>query len=144
MLLPLACNALAQSLHPRLKLLACQPPAGPLAVKALQETFPQIPADYFELVSQASELELVTDTGRDFRVYDPEGVSEMTGAYQIPSYIPGAVVVGDSYGQALIYANGAFGFGVYRVGWGDLDIQNACWIAPTLRAFLFEGVGLDR
>lgn len=39
---------------------------------------------------------------------------------------------------------GEKGFGLYKVDFGDLDIEDAEYISDSLRALLVGGIGLER
>ncbi|MGP3781155.1 hypothetical protein ACTWKC_12095 [Bacillus sp. 4A_MP3] len=54
----------------------------------------------------------------------------MNESYEIQDYIPNSLAVGDDEGgNALIYFEGAEGFGLYIVGFGDLDPEEAVKVA---------------
>ncbi|PGS17291.1 1,3-beta-glucan synthase regulator, partial [Bacillus cereus] len=41
-------------------------------------------------------------------------------------------------------ANGKEGFGLYMVDFGDLDIEEAIKISPSLKLLLMDGVGVEK
>ncbi|MBX9624137.1 MAG: SMI1/KNR4 family protein [Gemmataceae bacterium] len=68
----------------------------------------------------------------------------MDEGYMIRHRIPGAIPIGDDGGgQVIFYAQGRDGFGLYHVGYGNLDIQDAKYIAPSLSDFLSRNKGID-
>ena len=83
--------------------------------------------------------------GRLRIVRGPEGCLEMDEAHGISDYIPGAIPIGDDEGgKALIYMTGNKGWGLYLSGFGDLDAEDAQWIASNLRELLCECVGKEK
>ena len=59
--------------------------------------------------------------------------------------MPGAIPIGDNGGgEVIFYADGSNGFGLYQVKYGNLDLEDATWIAPDLEALLYRGEGIDR
>ena len=49
----------------------------------------------------------------------------------------------DEGGKVIFYAEGKEGFGLYLVGFGNLDLDDAVYIAPSLEALLIEGIGAE-
>ena len=118
------------------------PAQGP-SVTALKAQHSSVPAEYLELIAVATEIEFEA-AGNYLRVWGPEGVLEMDEAYGISSEIPGAIPIGDDGGgSALVYMEGLKGEGVYFVRYGDLERDEASWVAPSLEALLCKGEGLD-
>ena len=109
----------------------------------LRERFPNVPQEYVELVSEGTEIQLQDATGRYFRIWGPSGCIEMDEAYGISQRIPNAISIGDDGGgQVIFYHHGSHGFGVYCVGYGNLDADDAIWIAPTLIDVLSRATGI--
>jgi hypothetical protein len=126
------------------KLLASGAPAGATQVAKLQEYFGAVPTDYLEIVRQATEIELQHTGGQYIRIWGPMGAIEMDEAYSIRQRLPGALPIGDGGGgHVLFYQEGQQGFGLYHVGYGDLDRGDAIWIAPSLSDFLTKCVGIE-
>ena len=104
-----------------------------------------IPAEYIELIREASEIELFIDGHDYFRIWGANGVLEMNLAYRIQDYLPGALAIGDDGGgSTLFYASAAYGVGLFRTGLGDLDMSDAVYIASSLTALLKGGEGLEK
>ena len=126
------------------EVLASGPPASGTEVVSLQEHFGAVPADYLQLVSEATEIELRHANGQYVRIWGPVGCIEMNEGYGIRRRIPGAVPIGDDGGgNVIFYQKGKQGFGLYHLGYGNLDGDAAIWIAPTLTHFLTRCVGIE-
>jgi hypothetical protein len=124
-------------------ILANGPPASLEQIEVCQNRFQDVPREYVELISEVTELEIQHQNGEYVRIWGPIGAVEMDIGYNICKRIPGAIPIGDDGGgHVFIYANGISGRGLYRVGFGDLDLDDAVWIAPTLAAMLIDGVGI--
>ena len=68
----------------------------------------------------------------------------MDHAYGISKRIAGAIPIGDDGGgKVIFYMNGKKGFGLYHVGYGDLDAEDATFAAPNLSALFELGAGVD-
>jgi hypothetical protein len=132
------------NLHRDWVVMASGPPAEDRQIALLQSTFPSVPAEYVELVRTATEVELKGKGKKYLRIWGPQGCLEMDEGYGISRRIPGAIPIGDNGGnQAVFYLNGHHGSGLYRVGFGNLDAEDAVFIAPSLQELLREGFGLD-
>lgn len=84
-----------------------------------------IPNDYLSIVRVMTEVEILN-------------------AHQIQKYIPNSLAIGDDEGgMALIVMSGARGFGLYTVGFGGLDANDARFIAPSLSKFLIGAEGAE-
>lgn len=69
---------------------------------------------------------------------------EMNDAYNIQKYIPNSLAIGDDEGgKVILYISGQNGYGLYQVGFGDLDINDAEFISPSLTELLIYGVGAN-
>ena len=69
---------------------------------------------------------------------------EMNEAHDIQKYIPNSLAIGDDEGgMALLYIDGKEGFGLYTVGFGNLDIEETIKIAPSLKVLLIDCVGVE-
>lgn len=132
------------SLHEKFNVLDQQEPASEEELRQLTARFPQVPQEYLELVSEATEIEMEWDARQYLRLWGPSGCVEMDESYDIGARIEGALPVGDNGGGgALLYMEGKDGPGLYKVGFGDLDREDAVWVAPSLRKLLTEGEGVD-
>ena len=86
----------------------------------------------------------VMDSTSYIRIWGAAGCSEMNAAYHIQDYIPQALAIGDDEGgKVIFYAEGKEGFGLYLVGFGNLDLDDAVYIAPSLETLLIEGIGAE-
>lgn len=123
-----------------------QPPATEEEIKTLRNFSPiEIPSDYLEVVRQATEMEIKVGNHKYIRIWGPSGCIEMNEAYNIQDFIPNSLAVGDDEGgSALIYLTGKDGFGLYITGFGDLDVDDAIKLAPTLRDLLVNHSGLEK
>ena len=67
----------------------------------------------------------------------------MNDAYNIQKYIPNSLAIGDDEcSNAILYANGNNGFGVYIVSFGDLSVDEMVYIADSLEEFFVNEVGV--
>ncbi|PFC74055.1 hypothetical protein CN298_28915 [Bacillus cereus] len=68
----------------------------------------------------------------------------MNAAHDIQKYIPNSLAIGDDEGgKALLYVDGKEGLGLYTVDFRDLDVEETIKIAPSLKALLIDGVGVE-
>jgi hypothetical protein len=109
---------------------------------SFNEAYPDAPSDVAELFQEATEIEMQHVCGVYLRFWGPSGCVEMDQAYGISKRIPGAVPIGDDGGKAILYMNGKEGFGLYVVGYGALDAEEAVWVAPSLTALLTRAAGI--
>lgn len=99
---------------------AQEAPANEEEIKSLTEFSPiNVPSDYLDIVSEATEVEINVSGEKYIRIWSPAGCVEMNESYEIQDYIPDSLAVGDDEGgNALIYFEGKGGFGLYIVGFG--------------------------
>ena len=132
------------SLDGSFTILASQPAASIAQVLRLKGRYPSIPDEYLTLVGEATEIELRHQGGQYLRIWGPDGCIEMGDGYDISKRIAGAIPIGDDGGgKVIFYMNGSTGFGLYHVGFGDLDAEDAIFAAPSLRALLEQSVGIE-
>ncbi|EOU8735676.1 TPA: SMI1/KNR4 family protein [Escherichia coli] len=104
-----------------------------------------IPDEYSAFVSQMTEAEILVMNELYIRIWGAEGCIEMNDAYHIQKYIPNSLAIGDNEGgKVILYASGKGGFGLYQVGFGDLDINDAEFISSSLTELLIYGIGADK
>ncbi|MBY8914852.1 SMI1/KNR4 family protein [Bacillus sp. YC2] len=104
-----------------------------------------VPSDYLDIVSEATEVEINVAGEKYIRIWSPAGCVDMNEAYEIQDYIPNSLAVGDDEGgNALIYFEGTEGFGLYIVGFGDLDADEAVKVAPSLNDLLIQDTGIEK
>lgn len=126
------------------KILASQSAASPDDISNLQSCFGNIPHEYLALVCESTEIELQHVGGQYVRIWGPTGCIEMNEGYGIGRRLPGAIPIGDDGGgRVIFYGDGHFGPGLYHLGYGNLDRDDAIWIAPSLRHFLIEAEGVE-
>ena len=131
-------------LHPKFRVLQNQPKASTEELERLIGYFPLVPSDYIQLANEATEVELEWNGEQYLRIWNPSGCIEMDQAYGFQRRIEGSVPIGDDGGGgALVYMNGDNGWGVYRVGFGDIDRHDALWIATSLKDLLIRGEGIE-
>lgn len=120
-------------------------PATEMEIKELIDfSSIEIPADYIEIVKLATEIEINVKNEMYIRIWGPSDCIEMNEAHYIQKYIPNSLAIGDDEGgNVLIYLEGKGGFGLYMVGFGNLDIVDAVKIAPSLRDLLVNNIGID-
>jgi hypothetical protein len=133
-----------ESIHRSFRVLAIQPPASFEQIVSLQCRFRLPPEDYLKLVSRATEIELQHERGQYVRIWGPAGCIDMDEGYGITERILGAFPVGDDGGgNVLLYMCGNCGPGLYLVGYGDLNAEDATFVAPNLTDFLCDAVGVE-
>ncbi len=132
------------SLEKGFKVLAMQPSANSADLAQLKGHYPSVPDEYLILVGEATEVELQHQNGQYLRIWGPNGCIEMDDAYEISKHIAGAIPIGDDGGgKVIFYMNGKMGFGLYHVGYGDLNADDAIFAAPSLLALLEQAVGIQ-
>lgn len=115
-------------------------------IKRMRDFFKgtSIPEEYVNFISEISEAEILVQGDAYIRIWGAQGCVEMNESYHIQKYIPEAVAIGDDEGgQAIFYANGKNGYGIYKVGFGNLDIDDATFISKSLYDLLVKGEGAD-
>jgi hypothetical protein len=133
-----------ESLNINYRILARQPGVNNAQVVELKNSFPSIPAEYLQLIGEVTELELEYTTGQYIRIWGPEGCFEMDSGYDISKYIPGAIPIGDDGGgRVIFYLQDKKPPGLYHVGYGNLDANDAVYLAPNLTALLRDAIGID-
>ncbi|MWC31264.1 SMI1/KNR4 family protein [Paenibacillus sp. MMS18-CY102] len=120
-------------------------PASDEDVRELQNfSSIKVPCEFEEISRIATELEISVNSKMYIRIWSPSGCIEMNEAHNVQKYIPDSLAIGDDEGgNVLIYLEGKDGFGLYMVGFGNLDVEDAILIAPTLRDLLVNNIGID-
>ena len=91
-----------------------------------------VPLEYIEIIKEKTELEIMVNNEKCIRIWGASGCIEMNSAYHIQKYISDSLAIGDDEcSNAVIYANGNNGFGVYMVSFGDLDANEMVYIANS-------------
>lgn len=68
----------------------------------------------------------------------------MNEAYKVQKYLTNSLAIGDDEGGgALIYLHGKDGLGIHYLRFGDLDIEEAMKIAPSLAELLVNNIGAN-
>jgi hypothetical protein len=122
-----------------------QPPSSEKAITSLQ-AFSEInvPTDYLDFIRQVTEVELQVSKQMYIRIWGAAGCLELNEAYHIQKYIPNSLAIGDNEGgSALVYLTGTNGFGLYIIGFGDLDANEAVFITTSLEDLLVRNIGID-
>jgi hypothetical protein len=131
------------SLDSSFRILAKGPASDAAQVAALQRHFGSVPPEYLEIAAEATEIELQHGDGQYVRIWGPDSCIEMDDGYGIRRRIPGAFPIGDDGGgRVIFYQHGKRGTGLYHVGYGNLDREDAAFIATSLRDFLTKAVGI--
>ncbi|MDI7662061.1 SMI1/KNR4 family protein [Cronobacter universalis] len=115
-------------------------------IDALKDYFKgiSIPEDYLNFINQMSEAEILVLEEVYLRIWGAKGCLEINKEHLVQKYIPKSFAIGDDEGgQIIFYAEGNKGYGLYKVGFGNLDINDAEFIAPSLRSLLIDGVGAE-
>lgn len=91
-----------------------------------------------------ADLELGIRGEKFLRLWSGSGCTEMNNAYHIQARLSGIRAVGDDEGGfAIVLAGGGPYSGLYALSFGNLDADGLIFLAPSLPAFLFGGVGWD-
>lgn len=105
----------------------------------------EVPDEYLELIKEQAEIEISICNQKYIRIWSAIGCVEMNEAYHIQRYIPKSLVIGDDEeGNAILYAEGKNGFGVYMVAFNDLDIDEMTFISQTLKDLLVSASGIEK
>ncbi len=129
----------------RFRLDGQRPASSADEIAALRSASPvELPDDYVALIQEGTELEFAIDNRDYIRIWGASGCVEMNQAYDIGTSIPSSLAVGDNEGgAALIHVTKVDRPGIYLVSFGCLDIEEAKFIAPSLRALLIDEVGIE-
>ncbi|MDM5153725.1 SMI1/KNR4 family protein [Bacillus sp. DX1.1] len=119
-------------------------PATEEAIQELQVfSSIDVPLDYLEVIQHSTNAEINVNNEIYIRILGPTDCIEINEAHNVQNYIPNSLAIGDDEGgKALLYADGKEGFGFYIVDFGDLDIEEAIKISPSLKALLVDGIGI--
>ena len=137
--------SLLNKLNSRFRIGASEPAASESDLQELKQ-FSQIelPVEFVSIVREMTEVEILVDSDKYFRIWSPSGCIEMNEEYEIQNHIPNSLAIGDDEGgSALIVMTGNKGFGLYKVGFGDLDVDDAKYISASLEELLVNGVGAE-
>ena len=105
----------------------------------------KIPNEYLELIREQTEIEICVRNQRYIRIWGANNCMGMNEAYFIQKYIPNSLAIGDDEGgNALIYAEGKNGFGVYAVAFNDLGVDEMIFIAESLTEMLVSAKGIEK
>jgi hypothetical protein len=133
-----------EQLNPMFRVLASRPAATAEQLSEVELHFGHIPPDYRLLVGEGTELELQHHDGQYIRIWGPLGSKEMDEGYGIKARITDAFPIGDDGGgRVIFYQDGARGPGLHHVGYGNLDSEDAIWIALDPPSLLGECSGID-
>lgn len=103
-----------------------------------------VPIEFIEIIKEKTELEILVNSEKYIRIWGANGCIEMNDAYHIQKYISDSLAIGDDgCSNAVLYANGNKGFGVYIVPFGDLDVDEMVYIADSLESFFLKEMGID-
>ena len=132
-------------LHSSFKIATFRKTSSEEEIAALDKyTSISLPVEFVGIVRENTEIEILVANEKCIRIWGASGCIEMNEAYAIQKYIPFSLAIGDDEcGNAIIYANGKSGFGVYMVALNDLDVEELMYIAPTLESFLVYGEGVS-
>lgn len=103
-----------------------------------------IPKDFLELIKEKTEIEFNVNGIRYIRIWGAGGCIEMNKAYAIQKWIPDSLAIGDDEGgNALLYAVGKNGFGLYIVAFNNLDIEELKYVSGSLSDLFIKEVGIN-
>ncbi|MGG0386289.1 SMI1/KNR4 family protein [Priestia filamentosa] len=99
---------------------------------------------YLSIVRKGADVEINVDEEMYIRFWDAESCIGMNEGYKIQEYIPNSLAIGDDEGgEAIIYATGHKGFGLYIVGFGALDVDECKYISRYLEDLLVNNKGIE-
>ncbi len=102
-----------------------------------------IPCEFLDIIREKTEIEIWVNKAKHIRLWGAKGCIEMNEAYHIQQYIPESIAIGDDEcSNALLYAKGNMGVGVYIVSFGNLGIDEMVYIADSLEAFFVNKEGI--
>lgn len=103
-----------------------------------------VPIEFIEIISELTEVEISVNNEMYIRIWGAENCIEMNEAYNIQKYIPNSLAIGDDEGgNALIYANGPRGYGLYLISFNDLEVEEMKFISSSLFDLLHNATGID-
>lgn len=103
-----------------------------------------IPLEFLEIIKEKTEIEILVNNEKYIRIWGANGCIEMNDAYDIQKYIPDSLAIGDDEcSNAVLYAYGKNGFGVYIVPFNDLGVDELVYICDSLEAFFVNEKGMD-
>ncbi|AGB83056.1 hypothetical protein D781_2813 [Serratia sp. FGI94] len=140
-------NIDTSKLHKSFSLDATNPGSTEIEIKKMKDFFHDIviPDEYLDFTSKHSDAEILVLGDSYIRIWGVSGCLEMNESYDFQKYIPHSLAIGDDEGgKALFYANGNNGFGLYIVGFGDLDINDATFVSESLYKLLIDGKGAEK
>lgn len=104
----------------------------------------KLPNDFLELIRKKTSVEINVDGMKYIRIWGAVDCIEMNEAYKIQKDIPNSLAIGDDEGgNALIYAVGEKGFGLYIVSFEDFDMGDSKYVSNSLSDLLINNIGLD-
>ncbi|MGH1558815.1 hypothetical protein ACRAWD_16215 [Caulobacter segnis] len=111
----------------------------------LAEIYPAIPDGYLDVVREATNVTLLWNRQGELRIWGPEEVVGMDGAYGASTRMPGAMPFADNGGgEWLVYGDGVKGRGVYLVDTGSMDLDEyAPWVCKDLNEILTKATNVD-
>ena len=136
---------LLTNLSSRLKVVSWEPAASRHEIDSLVEfSRIQVPEELLEFHCEMTEVEIEIDGSNYLRLWSPAGCIEMNSAYEIQRHVPNSLGIGDNEGgMVLLLVQGEEGVALFTCGFGDLDTSSLAFVAPSLRALLHDGSGLD-
>lgn len=103
-----------------------------------------IPNEYLNIIRHKTELEICINNQQYIRIWGATGCMELNDAYCIQKYIPESLAIGDDEsGNAIMYAYGKNGFGIYMVAFNDLDKDELVYISSSLERLLIYADGVE-
>ncbi|MGH0515223.1 SMI1/KNR4 family protein [Bacillus cereus] len=114
-------------------------------IKALQHfSVIDVPTEYIEMIQLVSNVEINVNGQMYIRIWGASDCIEMNEAYKVQNYLLHSLAIGDDEGGGgLIYLQGKDGFGIYYNSFGNLDMEDAVKIAPSLTELLVNNVGVN-
>lgn len=124
---------------------ASQKASNEQEIKQLIEFSPIAVLDeYLAIIRNITDVEINVSGKIYIRIWGAKFCIEMNQAHMIQHYIPNSLAIGDDEGEnILLYTDGTQGFGLYAVGFGDLEYEEMMYIAPSLTALLTKNQGLN-
>ncbi len=134
-----------KSLNARCSIVQNKEGSNLLEINKLKEFFKiNLPKEFLNIILEMSEIEISIDNDKYLRLWGADGCIEMNSAYEIQKYIPNSLAIGDNEGgSTILYINHNNRFGLYKIDFNNLDVEELIYISESLIELLVNGIGLD-
>ena len=120
------------------------PPCPTDSIEEFKNRYVDVPNEYLELISSATELELSHACGAYLRIYGMADAIDMDEGYSISDNLEGAVPIGDDgNSRAVFYWRGNKGSGAHLHSCDSMFPEDVIFVAPSLVSLVKDGVGAE-